>query len=151
MWVYKFNHKTCLRPLFYCNYSRKTSVIDVLPLPLCDANKQECNLLSSDSQQWHGLNKQQWETCSALVASLEREVFAKMRGRLCSGDAHLLFCLSVARWKAFLRNPLEERHIGEGSVLLPVGMAAESCLAAHRQNCSQKAFMLSALSLKGED
>lgn len=78
--------------------------------------------------------------------------FAEMRGRLCSRDAHLLFCLSVARWKAFLPNPLEERHIGEGLVLLLVGMAAESCLAALRQECSQKGICAPCLFVwKGDD
>lgn len=48
----------------------------------CDANKPECNLLSSNS---HGWNEQQEKS---VELSLKQGAPVKMSGRLWSGDAH---------------------------------------------------------------
>lgn len=81
------------------------------------AHHQECNPPSADLQRCHGRRR------------------AARRG-LESRSREILICYSVCLWrdeKHSFANPLEEKHIGGGLVALLVGMAAESCLAAHRQ------------------
>lgn len=92
-----------------CSYPFTTHTIkhNVIPCPViqCDGRKRGQTAASRSAWLW--------------LRSLQQEVSAKMRARaerLSSRDAHQLFCLSVAWWKAFSPNPLEERRAWEGSV-----------------------------------
>lgn len=90
------------------------------------------------------------------MSRFEASVGGGGRGKgLESRSREILICYSVCLRhdeKHSFANPLEEKHIGGGLVVLLVGMAAESCLAAHRQTellSALKAFMLSDLVQRG--
>lgn len=100
---------------------------------------QTSNLLSSDSQQWQGIK----QTTVGGVFGFGSEPGARGEELRREGGCvvEMLICYSVCPWR-------DEKHsyqihwrrgiLERGLVLLPVGMAAESCLTAHRQDCSQR-------------